>query len=474
MIDRLVKDSKKVRILVADDDRNIQFAFRKTFEKEDFSVITASDGREALERTESDRPVLVFMDITMPNMTGLEVLEELKRRGIDVPVVVITGYGTMHTAVKAVQLGAYEYITKPLDVEKIRVIAQRALETVRLREEVKDLQAHLRKPVSKHEIIGNHPSIQEVFKAIGAVTTTPNTTNVLIFGESGCGKELVARNIHEMGPTQGHPFVAINCTVLPENLLESELFGYDKGAFTGATERKLGKFEVVGEGTLFLDEIGDMPPKLQQKLMRVLQQREFDRLGGHELIPVKARFIAATNKDLEKEIEMGNFRQDLYFRLNVIAIQVPPLRKRRDDIALLVERFLAIQSEKLGKNVKKLSPDVMRRLMEYDFPGNVRELENIVEHSVTLEKGNVLTVDSLPRYLREHSATGVPDIPILSTNLKRARRAIADAFEKKFVTERLADNNGNVTAAARQAGIERQTFQRLMKRHGIRSEEFRR
>ncbi|MFQ6673346.1 MAG: sigma-54-dependent transcriptional regulator [Fidelibacterota bacterium] len=463
----------QLKILVADDDRNIQFAFRKTFEKDGFEVITAANGREALDTLEREEPALVFMDIAMPQMTGLEALEEMKLKGIDIPAIVITGYGTMHTAVKAVQLGAYEYITKPLDVDKLRVVVYRALEMVRLREEVKDLQARLRKPSSEYEIIGNHSSIQEVFKIIGAVTSTPSATNVLITGESGSGKELVARNIHEMGPSASKPFVAINCTVLPENLLESELFGYERGAFTGASERKFGKFEMAGEGTLFLDEIGDMSPNLQQKLMRVLQQREFERLGGHSLIPVKARFVAATNKDLEEEIKRGRFRQDLYFRLNVISIRVPPLRERRDDIPLLAEYFLAKYGEDLKKNIKKISGEVLDRLTQYDYPGNVRELENVIEHGVTLEKGNVLTASSLPTYLGRVKESVVFTVSVAGSHLREARRATVDAFEKKFVTERLTETGGNVSAAARRAGIHRQSLQRLMKKHGIRSGDFR-
>jgi DNA-binding NtrC family response regulator len=463
-----------IKILIADDDKNIQFAFRKTFEKEGYAVVTAATGGEALEIIENTTLSLIFMDVTMPEMTGLDALKEIKERGLDIPVVVITGYGTMQTAVKAVQLGAYEYITKPLDVDKIRVVAQRALEMVQLREEVKDLRAQLRQPFSEYEIIGNHPKIQEIFKTIGAITATPNTTNVLIFGESGTGKELVARAIHDMGRTSDRPFVAINCTVLPENLLESELFGHEKGSFTGATERKLGKFEIAKDGTLFLDEIGDMSPNLQQKLLRVLQQREFERLGGHRLIPVRARFIAASNKDLEREIEAGRFRQDLYFRINVISIRIPPLRERQDDIPLLAEHFLTKYSQRMNKSVKKISQEVLERLMQYDYPGNVRELENIIEHGVTLEKGDVLTLNSLPLYLGQTQANSFVDVPIMHTNLKEARRIILEAFERKFVLECLKATSGNVSASARQAGIERQSFQRIMKKYGIRSEEFRR
>ncbi|RMF56333.1 MAG: sigma-54-dependent Fis family transcriptional regulator, partial [Calditrichaeota bacterium] len=347
------------KILIADDDKNIQFAFRKTFEKDGFKVITAANGREAVEKLEAEHPVLVFMDVAMPGMSGLEALETFKERGVTTPVVVITGFGTMQTAVKAVQLGAYEYLTKPLDVEKVRVVANRALEMVRLREEVANLKAKLNQPVREYELVGNDEKMHEIFKLIGVITTTPNTTNVLISGESGTGKELVARAIHQSGPAALEPFVAINCTVLPENLLESELFGHEKGAFTGADRRKLGKFEVAKGGTIYLDEIGDMSPNLQQKLLRVLQERVFERLGGNETIAVRARFIASTNKDLEKEVRLGNFREDLYFRLNVFNIKLPPLRERRGDIPVLANYFLAKYSHRFQKSVSGLSDEAM-------------------------------------------------------------------------------------------------------------------
>jgi DNA-binding NtrC family response regulator len=463
----------KGKILVADDDKNVVFALRRTFEEDGFDVISAADGFEALEKLQTEEPDLVFMDVTMPKMSGLEALQKIKEMGSDVPVVVITGYGTMRTAIQAVQLGAYEYITKPLDVDKVQVVAQRALEMMRLHHEVKHLRSKLDAPIHDYEFVGNDPKIQEIFKTIGAVTATPNSTNVLILGESGTGKELVARAIHESGSHSQAPFVAINCTVLPDNLLESELFGHEKGAFTGATERKLGKFEVAKDGTLFLDEIGDMSPMLQQKLLRVLQEREFERLGGHELIPVKARFIAASNRDLEAEIEAGNFRQDLFFRLNVITIRIPPLRERKQDIPLLVNHFLAKYCQRLGKHIKVVAPEVMSALMAYDYPGNVRELENLIERAVAIEKGEVLLPTALPDGFLANPAPADADIPIHSTNLREARRSVLAAFEKKFICERLKAHRGNVTAAAREAGIERRSFQRMMKKYGIRSEAFR-
>ncbi|MFQ5640391.1 MAG: sigma-54-dependent transcriptional regulator [bacterium] len=464
---------KKTKILIADDDKNIQFVFRKTFESDGFTVLSATNGKEALEALEVKRPDLVFMDVAMPGISGLEALEAIRDKGINVPVVVITGFGTMHTAVKAIQLGAYEYLTKPLDVEQVRVVAQRALEMVRLREEVENLKAKLSHPVHDYELIGNDPKMQEIYKIIGTITTTPNTTNVLISGESGTGKELVARAIHNSGPQAGEPFVAINCTVLPDNLLESELFGHEKGAFTGADRRKLGKFEVAKSGTIYLDEIGDMSPNLQQKLLRVLQERTFERLGGNESIAVQARFLASTNKDLEKEIRRDNFREDLYFRLNVFHVKIPALRERPSEIPLLANYFLVKYSQRFHKTIRAISEESMALLEDYAFPGNVRELENAVEHAVALEKGEILMAESFPPQLKpDHLATPI-DIPITSSILRQARRDIIEAFEKKFLAERLRANKGNVTAASKEAQIERQSFQRLMKKYGIDSGEFR-
>ncbi|MFQ5864034.1 MAG: sigma-54-dependent transcriptional regulator [bacterium] len=463
----------KTKILIADDDKNIQFAFQKTFEKDGFVVVTATTGTEALEKLESERPTLVFMDIAMPKKSGLEALEEIKEKGIQVPVVVITGFGTMQTAVKAVQLGAYEYLTKPLDVDKVRVVTQRALEMVRLRREVADLKAQLNRPSEEYELVGNDPQMQEVYKRIGVITTTPNTTNVLIMGESGTGKELVARAIHNSGSFASEPFVAINCTVLPETLLESELFGHEKGAFTGADKQKLGKFEIAKQGTIYLDEVGDMSPKLQQKLLRVLQERVFERLGGHGLIEVKARFIASTNRDLEKEIRLRNFREDLYFRLNVMNIKLPCLRERRGDIPILANHFLAKYNQQLNKNVHIISDEVMQMLKTYSFPGNVRELENAIEHGAAIEKGEILLPDSMPQQLKRTQNGLSSDISITSPVLNKARRDLIEAFERKFLIERLRAHKGNVTAAAKEAQIQRQSFQRLMKKYGIDSSEFR-
>jgi DNA-binding NtrC family response regulator len=463
----------KEKIMIADDDENIVFAFKKTFENSGHKIVAVSNGNDVLSGLSNENPSILFLDVSMPGMDGLTVLEKIKPKQMTMPVIVVTGVGTMQTAIRAIQLGAYEYITKPLDVDKVLVVAERALETVRLRREVEDLKAKLNRPVQKYELIGNDAKMQEIYKTIGTITTTPNTTNVLIVSESGTGKELVARAIHNSGPFASEPFVAINCTVLPETLLESELFGHEKGAFTGAEKQKLGKFEVAKQGTIYLDEIGDMSPKLQQKLLRVLQERVFERLGGHEQIEVQARFIASTNKDLGKEIRLGAFREDLFFRLNVFRIELPRLRERQEDIPILSYHFLAKYTHQLNKNVRSISDEVMQVLKGYPFPGNVRELENTIEHAIALEKDEVLGLNSLPQELKgDHNEISL-DIPLTSPVLHKARRDILKVFERKFIIARLRANKGNVTAAAREAKIQRQSFQRLMKKYDIDSRDFR-
>jgi DNA-binding NtrC family response regulator len=465
--------SARERIMIADDDENIVFAFRKALERHGYEVIGAGDGQEAIALLESEVPAVLFLDVSMPGMSGLQVLELIRKRAMDLPVIVITGFGTMETAVRAVQLGAFEYLTKPLDVGKVRILTERALEMVRLRRQVQDLELQLNQSYEELELIGNDPAMQEVYKSIGAITTTPNSTNVIIFGESGTGKELVARAIHKNAPGTNAPFVAISCTVLPETLLESELFGHEKGAFTGAHERKLGKFEVAEAGTLFLDEIGDMAPSLQQKLLRVLQERSFQRVGGHENIAVRARFIAATNRNIESEIKRGNFREDLYFRLNVLSVKLPALRERSEDILILANYFAAKYAHRFGRAVRGVEKDVLKAFARYPFPGNIRELENMVARAVVLEKSDILTSDAFPQFLFENDEVGPVDASLRHASLGEARKAVLEQFERRFVIDRLTESGGNVTAAAETAEIERQSFQRLMKKFGILSQDFR-
>ncbi len=453
------------KILVADDDRNIRYAFQELLKEDGYEVIEAADGREALLLIERHKPFLLFLDIAMPTLDGLSVLEELKKRGLDIPVIVITAYGTMENTIKAVRGGAFEYLTKPLDLHKIKLLVRRCLEERRLKSELTRLREKLTTTGDRYELIGTSPTMLAVFKEIGAVAGTPNTTNVLILGETGTGKELVARQIHLWGERPEAPFLPMNVTVLPDALFESELFGHEKGAFTGATQRKTGKFELAGEGVIFLDEIGDLSPDLQQKLLRVLQEREFVRLGGHETLSIRARFIAATHDDLDKRVQEGRFREDLFFRVNVVTIRLPPLRERREDIPLLADHFIRKHANRMGRNPPQLPPETIAHLCTYRWPGNVRELENTIARAMVMTQSDRLLPTDIPI---PHNADLVDrDVPVPHHNLKRARRMLIEAFEKKFVEERLAETHGNVTHAAERAGINRQSFQRLMQKYGI-------
>jgi len=463
---------KQPTLLIVDDDQRIRFAFKKTFESLNYKTLEAADGKEALQLLAQEKLTIIFMDIMMPNMDGLEVLKEIKKENKDIPVIMITGYGTMHTAMKAIQLGAYEYLTKPLAIDKVRLIAERALEMVRLRKALQDMEERSFRETKKFELVGKSEKMQEVYKKMGAAAASPNTTNILIQGESGTGKELVARAIHFNGENAKAPFVAVNCTALPEGLFESELFGYEKGAFTGAVDRKTGYLEKAGNGTIFLDEIGDLSLHLQQKLLRVIQEREISRVGSTDILPIKARFIAATNHNLEKEVNTGNFRKDLYYRLNVMVLDIPTLRERGVDIALLANFFLDRFNKKLRKNIKIISNPILSFLNDYSFPGNVRELENMIERAVILEQGDVLSFYSFENIFQHHQKkTSLPP-QLSSTTYQAARSAWLAEFEKRFVKERLKTHQGNVTAAAQEARIKRQSFQRLLKKHNIRSKDF--
>jgi DNA-binding NtrC family response regulator len=461
-------------ILIVDDDPSICFAFKKTFEELNYKTVSANNGKEAIQVFRESSPSLIFMDISMPEMDGLEALSRIKEINPDVPVIIITGEGNMQTAIRAMQLGAFDYLTKPLDVDKIRITGTRALEMIKMRQKINELEKRINS--KKHDnriiMIGQHHKMQEIYKKIGVVSTTPLTTNILILGETGTGKEIVARIIHESSANAQEPFQAINCTVLPENLLESELFGHEKGAFTGADKLKIGKFEMAGNGTLFLDEIGDMPPSLQKKLLRVLQERCFERIGGNQSIHLGARIIAATHLDLEKALSDNLFREDLYYRLNVIEIILPSLREKKDDIPLLVNHFISQFNSTFNKNVKNVSDEVIKMLQNYHFPGNVRELENLIERAMALERGDSLTEHSFPSNLFVTKESHKTNIPPVDKKFSDARNHLIKEFEKNYITQRLIETRGNVSESARKSGIKRQSFQRLMKIYDIASKDF--
>lgn len=463
----------KKKVLVVDDDEKILFAFKQVLKKDGYQCVVAKDGSKALTILSGQIPDIVFMDIAMPGLNGLETLQQMKQRKPEVPVIMVTGHGSMQAAIKAIQFGAFEYLTKPLDVEKIREVIHRVLsstKTVSLPE-----TSHLTFSADhsdRYELIGNSPAMQEVYKLIGSVSTTTNHTSVLILGESGTGKEMVARAIHAHSVHGSEPFVGINCTVLPELLLESELFGHEKGSFTGAIDRKIGKFEIAHYGTIFLDEVGDLSLEFQKKLLRVLQEREFERVGGNKPIPVRGRFISATNSDLERDVEKGKFRKDLFYRFNVVTINLPPLRKRKEDILLLANYFLARYTEQLKKNVKGFSPDAMTALHSYSFPGNVRELENLIERAVMLTKGELILADSINEVAGSRASAGMP-IQMEGMTFKQSRDYAMAQFEKQYLLDQLNKHHGNISASAKASGMTRQYFQRLLTRNKIDARSFR-
>lgn len=464
----------KPKILIADDDEKILYAFMELLKKDNYHGITARNGEEALVKAAEEKPEVIFLDITMPKFNGLEALEEIKKTDPQTPVIIITGFGTMHTAIKAIKHGAFEYLTKPLDLTRIRSVIKQALASTQSSVVTfKDQEPYDAQIVERYELIGKSALMLEVYKLIGSISMTPNNTSVLITGESGTGKELIARAIHNNSENCNEPFIAINCAAFPETLLESELFGYEKGAFTGAMDRKLGKFEIAGEGTIFLDEISNLSLNLQQKLLRVIQNREFERVGGNEIIPVKARFIAATNIEIMPEVKKGNFREDLFYRLNVAAVNLSPLRERKEDIHLLANYFLSKYNFQLKKSIKGFSDEAMQILLSYDYPGNVRELQNLIERAVMLSKSDVI----LPNVLSElTSADGRKEytLPIISQDFGKSKEYILGLFEKEFIINQLIQNSGNVSKAAHNSNMTRQNFLRMMRKHDIHADQFRR
>ncbi len=445
-------------ILAVDDEVAILQSLSGILSDEGFEVLTASNGYEALKIIEEESPDLVLLDIWMPGIDGVETLQEIKRTNPFLQVVIISGHGTIETAVKATKLGAYDFIEKPLSIEKVVVTINNALNFRRLEEENRFLR---RKTLEKHSITGNSPPIQALKKQIAVAA--PTNAWILITGENGTGKELVARTIHQMSHRADKPLIDVNCAAIPDELIESELFGHEKGSFTGASTKKRGKFEVANSGTIFLDEIGDMSLKTQAKILRILQEQKFERVGGTRTLTVDVRVIAASNKDLEKEIEKETFRDDLYYRLNVIPIEVPRLRDRADDIPLLVESFLKESSEDGHCALKTMTSAAIEHLKAYHWPGNVRELKNLVERLAIMTESEVIDENDIPSsYKRTDTMT--PDLDIRDVDsLKEAKKQ----FEKAYILRKLSENENNISQTADSIGIERSHLHKKIKSFGL-------
>jgi two-component system nitrogen regulation response regulator NtrX len=471
----------KPRILVIDDEGAIRDSLRMILEYEDYQFLGAATGQEGIAAVQRERPDLVLLDIKMPGMDGLEVLRKLHALDETLPVVMISGHGTTATAVEAIRSGAVDFLDKPLSSERVIVTLQNALKQSELRSENRELKLAME---SKYEIVGQSASLRKVLEAVQRAA--PTNATVMLLGESGVGKELVARTVHRNSPRAGQRFVQVNCAAIPEELIESELFGHEKGSFTGATEKQIGKFEQADRGTIFLDEVGDMSPKTQAKVLRVLQEQEVERLGSARTIKVDVRVIAATNKDLEEAISRGEFREDLFFRLNVIPIVVPPLRERREDIPQLVQHFARLTSEEHNLKPKKFEAAAMDALQRYRWRGNIRELRNTVERVMIMSPAEVVRHDDLPGEIRSgesRAATApAPDTraaapagaaaaaPASSTPPASTLREFKDAAERAYLVQKLRDNNWNISKTAEVIDTPRSNLYKKLEQYGIKQE----
>ncbi len=459
MARRLLCSAAVPRVLVVDDEAGVRESLRMLLHGE-CEVAAADSADAALARIAEARPDLILLDLVMPGRSGLELLEELRQQGDPPPVIVLTATKTVTTAVEAMKLGAADYVTKPFEVDALRIKIRNLLEHRALEERVAELTDALEERTRLGALIGRSEPMRRVFRTIERVARSP--ANVLVSGESGTGKELVARAIHELGPRAGGPFVAINCAAIPESLMESELFGHERGAFTDASERRIGKFEQASGGTLFLDEIAELRPGVQAKLLRALQERSIERVGGRDSIAVEARFVAATNRDLPREVAEGRFRQDLFYRIHVVPIELPPLRERREDVRILAEAFL----ERGDGPPRRLAREALAALEGHAWPGNVRELQNAIEHALALCEGTTIRLEDLPEAVVQATRTEA-----LRDAVRSGQLGLEDAtarFELELLREALERSEWNQTRAAERLGITRRVLKLKMDRYGLR------
>jgi len=448
-------------ILIVDDEQSIRESLTGILQDEGFTPSSVESGEAALLKINDDKPDLILLDIWMPGMDGLETLTSIREIYPDQMVIMMSGHGTIETAVKATKLGAYDFIEKPLSLEKVLLSINHAAKIGQLVEENRELKAQIGK---EHEMIGQSKPIRELKQQIEIAA--PTSGWILITGENGTGKELVARAIHHQSKRADKSFVEVNCAAIPEELIESELFGHEKGSFTGATTQRRGKFDQAHKGTLFLDEIADMSLKTQAKVLRILQERKFERVGGNKTIEVDVRVIAATNKDLEAEIADGNFREDLFYRLNVIPFHVPPLRERKADITQLASHFLEYFCSKEGRETKGLDDESLQIFENYSWPGNVRELKNLIERLAIMTPGNIITREQLPQSMCGKRPANVKDQSLASINADTFRTA-KEEFEKEFLLQKLEENDWNISRTAESIEIERSNLHRKIKSYGI-------
>ena len=454
----------KEKILIVDDEQDTRDLLTEILKNGGYAVSAMSDGPSAIEEARKNPFNLAFVDLKMPGIDGIEVIKQIHKIDPDLMIILLTGYGTIDSAVRAMKAGAYDYITKPFQVDEILMTAGRALEHRRLHAENIILKKTLANRYKFENIIGVSRSMDKMYEIIERVSDSDST--VLILGESGTGKELVARTIHFNSPRKDGPFIPINCGAIPEGLLESELFGHEKGAFTGAVATRLGRFELANGGAIFLDEVGEMPPALQVKLLRVLQSREFERVGGTRTIKVDIRILAATNQDLEEALKSGKFREDLYYRLNVVQIHIPPLRERKDDIPLLLDHFVAFFNERKKKNIQGFSSDAMKLLMDYRWPGNVREIENLIERLAILKGSGIIEIQDLPEKISTVPTTASGPISRFPDEGVDLTMEINE-FENRLILSAMEKANGVKSRAAHLLRLNRTTLVEKMKKKGL-------
>lgn len=453
--------SKRPRILIVDDERSTREGLSRALRRQ-YDVLLAEDAPRALDLLSTETVDVVLSDLRMPGMDGLTLIQRILARTPQPICILLTAYGSIETAVEAMKRGAFDFLTKPVNLDQLDLLLQRALRTRDMEVENRALREQLDSRFGVENIIGQSAALQEVLETVRQVASS--RANVLIQGETGTGKELIAQAIHRLSPRAKAPLVTVHCAALPATLLESELFGHEKGAFTGATERRQGRFERADGGTVFLDEIGEIDPSVQVKILRVLEQRSFERVGGRETLEVDVRLIAATNKDLEEQVAKGEFREDLFYRLNVVTITVPPLRERREDIPLLMRKFLDEFNKENGRNIEGFTPDCVQALVAHDWPGNIRELRNAIERMVVLARGDRLTVRDLPAALRDSTASQPANMPLIP------EMSLEDA-EKAMIAKALEMHGGNRTKAAEQLRISRRTLHRKLNEYGLRASE---
>ncbi len=451
----------KAKILVVDDEPSQRKMLQANLSLDGYQVFEAEDGTDAIARVSEEFFDLILMDNRMTRMDGIEALKEIKKISPGIPVIIITAFASVETAIQALQAGAHDYLTKPLEIDELRIKVQQTLEFWRLKEDNILQKRRIENLFDASRIVGRSERMKHILETVAMVA--PTEASVLILGESGTGKELIANALHQGSNRADKRFIKVNCAALPETLLESELFGHEKGAFTGAIGRRPGRFELADGGTIFLDEIGEMTPATQAKLLRVLQEREFEPLGSTRTVKVNIRIIAASNRILKNEVEKGTFRGDLFYRLNVVSIELPPLRERREDIPLLIEHFLKIYNEKNNRNLKGFHPRALDALMRYPWPGNIRELENVVERAVILTSDEYVPFSELPEAIRGATAD-----PLMEQVRQGIRPGMTiKEMERELIIKTLEDNDGNRTRTSRILGITRRTLQLKLKEYGI-------